>query len=109
MSDRNPDITAALGLLLTVWRALPMAQQTALRLSTPTTGTRRLQHNCHARTVRSLLAKGYTGADVGYRPDAFALTPIGVVLRFVGMQFEAAQAKRRYSKRKNPAEKTRPA
>jgi hypothetical protein len=101
MSPANPDITAALGLLLSVWRVLPLAQKSALRLSTPTTGTRKLQASVRLPTVRALHAKGYTGGDSGYGPDVRTLTPEGVILRAVGMRWEAAQAKRRYSKRKN--------
>jgi hypothetical protein len=109
MSDRNPDITAALGLLLAVWHGLTDAQRSALRRATPTTGTRQLQFDTHARTVRALLEHGYTGGDAGLKPGPRTLTPLGVILRAVGMADDAAQARRRYSKRKNPAEKARPA
>jgi hypothetical protein len=107
MSDRNPDITAALGLLLAVWRGLTDAQRSALRGATPTTGTRQLQYDTHARTVQALLDHGYTGGDAGFKPDPRTLTPLGVILRAVGMADDAAQAKRRFSKRKNPPEKAR--
>jgi hypothetical protein len=105
MSDRNPDVTAALGLLLAVWRALPPAQRSALQLSTPTTGTRKVQASARDRTVLALVRKGYTGGDAGYGKDPRTLTPLGIMLRSIGMEADAVAARRRFSKRKNPAEK----
>lgn len=103
MSDRNPDITAALGLLLTAWRTLPMAQQSALRRSTECTGGRRLQWDCHARTFDALKRKALVGAEA----DPRRLTPEAMILRAVGMRSEAAGSKRRYARRRNPSEKVR--
>ncbi len=109
MSDRNANIAAALGLLLAEWRALSLAQQSALRRSTPTPGARRLQADARETTVRALLRKGLTGGDAGYGADDRTLTPEAMIMRAVGMRSEKASAQRRYSKRSNPAEKARQA
>lgn len=101
----DPDVTAALGLLLAAWRRLPLAQQSALRRSTPAMGARRLQYDCNARTHRALTTKLLVGSD----GDPRLLTPTALLMRSVGMNAEAAQAKRRYNRRRNDAEKSRPA
>jgi hypothetical protein len=101
MSDPSPAIARARVILLDVWRDLSMAQQSALRRATSCTGSYRLQFDTPAHTGRALAAKGLVLFD----GDARVLTPLGIMLRSIGMEADAVAARRRFSKRKNPAEK----
>lgn len=97
MSDPSPILARAAFLLLDAWRALPMAQKTALRLASPAHGSRRLTYDTNLHTVRALERKALTGEG----GDARLLTPEGMHLRKVGLLNDAAAARRNYGRRKD--------
>lgn len=97
----DPDIQAARVLLLAAWHRLPRAQQTALRRAVPIQGGYKLAHDTPARTRGSLEAKRLAGLLLGQ------LTPTAILVREVGLEDDAAKAKRRFNRRAHAGEGAR--
>ena len=89
------DIRAIRALTLDVWRGLTLAQRAALRRAAASYG-HSLVAKSNGRTIAALHRHGFVVADTG----PAGLTPMGRLVREVGLEADAAQARKRYSKRK---------